>query len=301
MTFFSPLRYPGGKRRLANFIKTIYHVNNLLDGDYIEPYAGGASVALSLLFDEYARFIHINDLDYLVYAFWYSVLNLTDDLCRKIIDTPINMETWQKQKKIFTAVDSPILDLGFSTFFLNRTNRSGILTGGVIGGKLQNTDMKLDVRFNKNDLIQRIEKIARFRNRIKLYNLDSSKFLVDVIPTLSDKAFIYLDPPYYLKGTQMLYSNYYEPNDHYNVSNIVRGLPRKWIISYDNVPQVKNIYSGYRFLEYDLNYSAQQRYKGAEIIYFCNELIIPNINNPIGIKNPHSTNLEETKFFTSTL
>lgn len=247
MTFFSPLRYPGGKRRLANFIKTIYHVNNLLDGDYIEPYAGGASVALSLLFDEYARFIHINDLDYLVYAFWYSVLNLTDDLCRKIIDTPINMETWQKQKKIFTAVDSPILDLGFSTFFLNRTNRSGILTGGVIGGKLQNTDMKLDVRFNKNDLIQRIEKIARFRNRIKLYNLDSSKFLVDVIPTLSDKAFIYLDPPYYLKGTQMLYSNYYEPNDHYNVSNIVRGLPRKWIISYDNVPQVKNIYSGYRF------------------------------------------------------
>jgi len=284
MTFFSPLRYPGGKRRLTNFIKMIYHENDLLDGDYAEPYAGGSSVALSLLFNEYARFIHINDLDYSVYAFWYSVLNHTDELCRMIIDTPINMDTWLYQKSIFKDLNSPILDIGFSTFFLNRTNRSGILTGGVIGGKLQNNNWKLDVRFNKKDLIERIEKIARFRNRIRLYNLDSSKFLEDIIPTLPERTLIYLDPPYYFKGTQMLYSNYYEPNDHFNVSQIVCNLPRKWIISYDNVPQIRQIYSGYRNLEYDLHYSAQQRYRGAEIIFFCNELIIPEVDSPIGVK-----------------
>jgi DNA adenine methylase len=284
MPFFSPLRYPGGKRKLTNFIKMIFRENNLMDGDYIEPYAGGASVALSLLFDEYARYIHINDLDRSVYAFWHSVLNETDDLCRMISDTPINMDVWHYQKKVLTDSSVSLLETGFSTFFLNRTNRSGIITGGVIGGKSQSGAWKLDVRFNKADLIQRIEKIARYKNRIHLYNLDASKFLREVIPALPRSSFVYLDPPYYIKGTQLLYANFYEPDDHKAVSQLVTSLKHKWIISYDNVPEIKSLYSDFRCVEYDLSYSAQDKYRGAEVIFFCENLEIPLVSHPTRVR-----------------
>lgn len=284
MPFFSPLRYPGGKRKLTNFIKMIFRENNLMDGDYIEPYAGGASVALSLLFDEYARFIHINDLDRSVYAFWYSVLNETDALCRMISDTPINMDMWLQQKKVLADSSAPLLETGFSTFYLNRTNRSGIITGGVIGGKSQSGTWKLDVRFNKADLIQRIEKIARYKNRIYLYNFDASTFLSQIIPGLPLSSFVYLDPPYYVKGTQLLYANFYEPDDHLAVSQIVTSLKNKWIISYDNVEEIKSLYSRFRFIEYDLSYSAQDKYRGAEIMFFCESLEIPLISHPTRVK-----------------
>lgn len=284
MPFFSPLRYPGGKRKLTNFIKMIFRENNLMDGDYIEPYAGGASVALSLLFDEYARFIHINDLDRSVYAFWYSVLNETDALCRMISDTPISMDMWHQQKKVLEDSNAPLLETGFSTFYLNRTNRSGIITGGVIGGKSQSGTWKLDVRFNKTDLIHRIEKIARYKNRIYLYNFDASKFLSQITPSLPHSSFVYLDPPYYVKGTQLLYANFYEPDDHLAVSQIVTSLKNKWIISYDNVEEIKSLYSGFRFIEYDLSYSAQDKYRGAEIMFFCDNLEIPLISHPARVK-----------------
>src|SRR5690606_18341775 len=128
--------------------------NLLTDGHYVEPYAGGASVALSLLFNEYVQKIHINDYDFRIYAFWECVLNQTDELCEKIIETDVTIETWEKQKEIQQAPNNyNNLEIGFSTFFLNRTNRSGILKAGVIGGKNQNGDWKIDARFNKEDLI----------------------------------------------------------------------------------------------------------------------------------------------------
>lgn len=284
MPFYSPLRYPGGKRKIANFIKVIFRENNLLDGNYVEPYAGGASVALSLLFDEYVKYVHINDLDHSVYAFWYSVLNETDKLCRMIYDTPVNMVTWKKQKNALTDSNASLLQTGFSTFFLNRTNRSGIITGGVIGGKEQSGIWKLDARFNKKNLIERIEKIARYKSRIHLYNLDASKFIKKIIPTLPKSTFIYLDPPYYIKGTQMLYANYYAPEDHKAVSKLVSSLKQKWVISYDNVPEIKNLYSNYRHIEYDLSYSAQKKYRGAEIIFFCDGLEIPIVGHPTRVR-----------------
>jgi DNA adenine methylase len=251
-----------------------------MDGDYVEPYAGGASVALSLLFDEYARFIHINDLDRSVYAFWYSVINETDALCRMIYNTPVDIETWKYQKNVLLDPNASLLQIGFSTFFLNRTNRSGIITGGVIGGKSQSGIWKLDVRFNKTDLIQRIEKIARYKNRIHLYNLDASQFLREIIPTLPNSTFVYLDPPYYIKGTQLLYANFYVTEDHKTVSKLITGLKRKWMISYDNVPEIKDLYSGFRCVEYDLSYSAQDKYQGAEVIFFCENLEIPLVSHP---------------------
>ena len=227
--YSSPLRYPGGKAQLANFVKLIYRQNNLLDGHYVEPYAGGASVALALLFHEDASEIHITDLSKSVYAFWHSVLNETESLCDLIRDTAVTVEEWNRQKEIQGQVETaPLLELGFSTFFLNRTNRSGIINGGIIGGKDQDGEWKIDARFNKATLIARIKKIARYRRRINLYNKDASDFLRVILPTLPVTTLVNLDPPYFVKG-QGLYEDYYQPEDHADVARLVSQITQPWI------------------------------------------------------------------------
>src|SRR5713101_893183 len=173
--YLSPLRYPGGKAKLANFVKLLLRTNHLCDGHYVEPYAGGASVALALLMGEYVTQVHINDLDLSVFAFWHSVLNETEALCRRIRDTRLSVAEWRRQRTIQRCAGQVgLLDLGFSTLFLNRTNRSGIISsGGVIGGLAQDGEWRLDVRFPRAGLVARIEAIASYRDRISLYNADA--------------------------------------------------------------------------------------------------------------------------------
>ena len=178
--FNTPLRYPGGKGRLAQFVADLIEANGLSGCHYVEPYAGGAGIAISLLYLEYASHVHLNDLNRSVYAVWRSVLDEPDALCRLVRDTPITMEEWHKQRSVQKAEQASTLELGFSTFFLNRTNRSGIIQAGVIGGKNQTGTWKIDARFNKAELARRIEKIARHKPRISLYNKDSVDFVNEI-------------------------------------------------------------------------------------------------------------------------
>ena len=272
----SPLRYPGGKLKVVDYIKQVFEVNDLCDGHYIEPYAGGASVALALLQSEYAHTIHINDIDRSIYAFWHSVLYETDDLCRLITDTPVNMDEWERQKEVQKRKDNKetsLLELGFSTFFLNRTNRSGILRAGVIGGKDQTGNYKIDARYNKADLIERIESIADYAERITLTNKDAVK-LVSSFKSPDSKSLIYLDPPYYIKGRD-LYLNYYNDDDHRKIARAISAYSGKWLISYDAVNFLKDLYKDYRQSEYYLNYSVGNPSKGKEIMVYSNDLVVP--------------------------
>lgn len=278
MAFYTPLRYPGGKGKLAYYVKEIIKENNLIDGHYVEPYAGGAGVAIELLMQEYVRKIHINDIDPAVFGFWHSVLYETEALCKLIQDTPISMDTWHRQKAIIadTSNTSPI-ELGFATFFLNRTNRSGILKAGVIGGKEQSGKWKMDVRYNKDDLLKRITDIANFESRIILYNKDSAAFIRNISTEINTNALVYLDPPYYVKG-QGLYRNYYSHNDHVEImQELKRSNIRNWIVSYDNASEIRDIYQNYRMIQYSLQYTAQQKKVGEEVMIFSNEITIPSM------------------------
>ncbi len=286
MRFSTPLRYPGGKGKLTDFIKLVFVQNNLINGEYLEPYAGGAGIAINLLVDRYVSRVHLNDLNPAVYAFWHSVLHHPDELCRKINDVKVSMEEWYKQKLIHMNPNQhSLLELGFSTFFLNRTNRSGILLGGVIGGKEQAGDWKIDARFNKEDLITRIETIALMRNRIMIYNLDSAALIETVIPTLPQNSLIYLDPPYYVKG-KGLYQNHYAHDDHKKIADLVKSrITHPWIVSYDHAPEIMEMYKGCATIEYGINYSAQNRYTGAEVMFFGKNLTVPDIKNPSNLKS----------------
>lgn len=281
--FVSPLRYPGGKLKVVDYIKQVFEANDLCDGHYIEPYAGGASVALALLQSEYAHTIHINDIDRSIYAFWHSVLHQPEALCRLITDTPVTMTEWERQKEVQKRKedkDTSLLELGFSTFFLNRTNRSGILSAGVIGGKDQTGPYKMDARYNKTDLIERIESIADYAERITLTNKDAVKLVKSLsglngLSSLNgSKTLLYLDPPYYIKGRD-LYLNYYTDDDHRQIARAISAYPGKWLISYDAVPFLKELYKDYRQREYYLSYSAGNPSKGKEIMVYSDGLVVP--------------------------
>jgi len=275
MEFYSPLRYPGGKGKVADYFKQIFKENLLFDGVYVEPYAGGASVALSLLFNEYASKIIINDIDPSIYSFWHSVLNKTEDLCRLIRDTSVTLENWEIQKEIQKHKRKRgRLAIGFSTFFLNRTNRSGILKAGMIGGRQQNGNWKIDARFNKKDLITRIERIAEYKNKIELYNSDAVELLKGLRKTLPSKTLFYFDPPYYVKGKD-LYLNYYESDDHKHIATEINKISnQKWIVTYDNAIPIQQLYSNFRQVKYSLNYSAGNPIKGKEIMIFSDNIFI---------------------------
>jgi len=285
MQFNTPLRYPGGKGKLTDFIKLVFEQNDLLDGNYVEAYAGGAAIAINLLVHSYASRVYLNDLNSGVHAFWRCVIDQPDDLCKAIRDVKVTMEEWYKQKAIQeNQTNRTPLEVGFSTFFLNRTNRSGIIWGGVIGGKNQEGPWKLDARFTKPDLIRRIEKIALFGSRIRLYNKDAAVFINEVLPTLPQKSLVYLDPPYYEMGVG-LYENHYRHDDHVAISKLVKsGLKLPWIVSYDYVPEIMQLYKWARSISYRISYSAQDRYKGAEAMFFSRGLIVPDVKNPTKLK-----------------
>jgi DNA adenine methylase len=285
MYFNTPLRYPGGKGKLTEFIKLVFEQNNLLDGHYVEPYAGGCGIAMNLLMLEYASCIHLNDIDPAVYAFWHCVLNASDELCALIKNVKVTMCEWRRQKAIQRDPENhSMLELGFSTFFLNRTNRSGILNGGVIGGNDQTGKWKIDARYNKVELCRRVEKIALHRSRIRLYNLDAANLITGVLPSLPKKTLVYLDPPYYLKADR-LYRNHYDHEDHLAIAKLVSNkIKVPWIVSYDHRPEIVKMYKGFPTIVYGMNYSAADYYKGSEVIFFSKQLEIPDVNNPAKVE-----------------
>lgn len=277
--FYSPLRYPGGKGKVSNYFKKIIEENRLFDSVYIEPYAGGASVGLSLLFNEYVSKIVINDIDLSIYSFWYSILNETEKFCKMIEETPLDIGTWRKQKEIQNNKEKySDLEIGFSTFYLNRTNRSGILNAGIIGGLKQDGKWKMDARFKKNKLISKIKKIALYKDRIEVYNLDAITLIRLMAKKQKSNCLFYLDPPYYVKGKD-LYLNFYNYEDHKKIAKEINKVKKqKWVVTYDNVGPIRELYKNNKSLFFTLNYSAGKTTRGEEIMIHSKDLIMPPIS-----------------------
>lgn len=271
----SPLRYPGGKYKLYDYVSELVKVNDCTT--YIEPFCGGAAVAFSLLLNGIVKNIIINDYDYTVFCFWDCVLNRTDEFIKRIRDTEVTIEEWHTQKAIRENIgDHSVLDIGYSTFFLNRTNRSGIIDkAGPIGGLEQHGNYPIQCRFNKDRLIQQITEIAQHKNHIQVYNLEALDFIENVI-LKRRKAFIFFDPPYYSKGPG-LYTNFYSHGDHINLAKAIQSQlkNRKWIVSYDNVNAVKSMYSKAPSIEFELQYTLQEKRAASEVMFFSRRTVRP--------------------------
>lgn len=271
----SPLRYPGGKYKMYEYVAQLIQQNNC--NTYIEPFCGGAAVALELLFDGVVKKVIINDYDYTIYCFWDSVLHRTDEFIQMVLQVEVSMEEWYRQKAIREDLDSyNSLEIGFSTFFLNRTNRSGIIDkAGPIGGFTQQGEYPIDCRFNKERLVAQIKRIGEKRDSIEVYNLEALDFIDDVI-SKTRKSFIFFDPPYYGKGPG-LYTNFYCHGDHANLAQAIleKLKNRKWIVTYDNVNAIKNMYAKVNSVEFELKYSLQSKRSGTEVMFFSKQILRP--------------------------
>ncbi|MCP1276611.1 DNA adenine methylase [Leuconostoc citreum] len=278
----SPLRYPGGKSQLTKYVKQILETNDI-HTTYIEPFAGGAGIAIDLLLSGTVQDIVINDYDPSIYAIWYAILNDTDRLINMIssvpfdyatpnADTPSNMYSfWKNQKTIHERADKSkySIENAFATLMLNRMNISGVINGGPIGGKSQSGKYKVDSRFNKKTLITKIKNIAEQRDHIILHNLDANELINIIKKTFdADNTFIFFDPPYFVQGKN-LYMSFFDNNQHEALAKNILSLEKYyWITTYDHAPQISELYSSAsQRYEYSLNYSANKRGKAFEYLF----------------------------------
>jgi DNA adenine methylase len=277
--YYTPLRYPGGKASLGHYLREIFVGNRILDGTYVEPYAGGAGIAMELVMTGYAREVWLNDIDPAIHAFWRAALHETEALIGLVETTPLTVAEWRRQRAIYLdSAKHDVLSVGFATLFLNRTNRSGILSGGVIGGLSQKGQWLIDARFNRSELADRIRRVGDYRHRIHLANEDAEVFLHRL--KLPPKSLVYLDPPYFQNG-QRMYRNRYEPEDHARIANLVqKELLSPWIVSYDDTPEIAKLYATRRRVRYTLHYSAQIKRRCGEMMIFSDTLRLPKACNP---------------------
>ncbi|WP_270486332.1 DNA adenine methylase [Holdemanella biformis] len=269
----SPLRYPGGKVKLYPFMEQLIRQNTVDPPIYVEPFAGGAGLALELLFNGNVERIMINDLDPAIYSFWYSITNEETFylFINRVNEVDININEWKIQKDIYMHQDiHNKLELGFATFFLNRCNRSGILKAGPIGGQKQNGNYRIDCRFNKDRLIPLLRKIYDNRNRIDVTNLNAEEF-IEYIDMNYDNLFIYLDPPYVDKGYQ-LYKNSFTKEDHVSLSKKIKKLKNKWFVTYDNSDLIKELYSDCKTEIFNIQYSAGSKRVENEIAVYSDSI-----------------------------
>lgn len=275
----SPLRYPGAKRWMSGYIARSIQRNDLLPALFVEPFAGGASVALSQLSAGLIGNVILNDCDPLIASFWSTLFFDTEWLVRRVQNCEVTLDEWIRVKK-----SNPQSTRGraYKCLFLNRTSFSGVLTdaAGPIGGRAQESPYKVDCRFNKGTVIRRIQEAAQFRSRVAgVWNLPWHRAILRVLKLqcnsrLPDAVLFYLDPPFYNKASR-LYRHYFNQAEHVRLRDFLSKFSHPWILSYDASPHVLDLYrtGGFRASNVNLIYTASQKSKRGT----GNEIIVSNL------------------------
>jgi len=270
---YTPLRYPGGKAKFGPYLSEVLRANKLVDASCAEPYAGGAGASLYLLFRGFVADVQLNDIDRGVVSFWRAVLGQNEQFASRIERVPLSVRQWDVQKKALHSAPMGF-DLGFAFFYLNRTNRSGIMNAGIIGGRKQESEWGIDARFNRDELAGRIRAIGRMRRFISISRLDALDFLSELDTARRPRQLVYLDPPYYNKGHE-LYTNFYSPEDHSKIAKHLRKFRQPWIATYDDCSEIRDIYAKETVLSSELSYSAREARRGKEVVIFSRHLSPP--------------------------
>ena len=286
MPYDSPLRYPGGKASLATFLARTIELNNLSGCSYLEPFAGGAGAALRLLREGVASELYLNDLDPHIVSFWRAVLNEPERFADAVRTVPMSVAEWRKQEEVSRRADlGRSFELGFATFYLNRCNRSGIILGAApIGGYAQAGKWRMDARFYRESLAERILAIGRRREQIHVTNMDALEFLAKHFPGGHghNSAFVYLDPPYYANGNR-LYMNYYCDREHRKLARYMQTLDGlKWVMSYDDTDYIRRLYAACEVSIFYLQYSVQRRRKAQELLISPPQVQLPDFPPAMG-------------------
>jgi DNA adenine methylase len=276
----TPLRYPGSKTWLVEYISKFLEFNNLEPELIAEPYAGSGAVAVSLLLEGKVKKALLNENDPMIVAFWKSILYHPDELIERIESTEINLATWNKFRKYLEAdapKKYPTMDLGFAFFFFNRTNFSGIVTGGPLGGKSQQSRYSLACRFKKDYLIEKVRKIGDLRGKIKIYHGDGIRFMRKIQKDACDHEVIYyVDPPYFRSGRD-LYRRWFTEEDHIELAEFLKSFDSPWLLSYDDSEFIKLLYTESKSQPIYADYQAWRYKRDVKELLFSNNVIPPMI------------------------
>jgi len=274
MPYVSPLRYPGGKSLLAKFVADVLARLPVVQ-HYMEPFAGGAAVALRLLYEGSVSSVTIGDSDPAVAAFWRCAVHRSDELIERVTECQVVIGTWHTQYQTLTNPDrTDDLDLGFATFFLNRTNRSGILRARPIGGLRQDGEWRLDCRFNKDDLVQRLRRVAQYAAQIDIFEGDAIDLLARVDKARRQSTFVYVDPPYLTRSSD-LYLDEMSFDGHKQIAQLLRDEFPYWMASYDIDDRVRSeLYPESPILTFALRHCASSNHIGTEQIAFSDACVL---------------------------
>jgi DNA adenine methylase len=276
VTFLSPLRYPGGKARLGPYFARLLSSQAINIETYCEPYAGGAGAGLYLLVEGHVERLIINDLNPGVAAFWRASLQQSDAFVDLLESAPVDLDSWHRHRAIYGSPEGRSdLELGFATYFLNRSNRSGILSARPIGGLEQTGEWKIDARFNKPDLVARIRALASHSDRIEVEQRPATELLTR-LNRRRRPVFVYVDPPYIAQGDE-LYMTEHTWKDHNRLAALLRRSPHPWVLTYDNGDRIRDLYPDLRCARFNISHTAQTQKVGKELMFFSRGLRVPDI------------------------
>lgn len=246
----SPLRYPGGKSRMIDFLEPIIKKDII-----VEPFAGGASVSLAFLLSGKVKQIILNDIDFGWYSLFFRILNDTEGLCKEISNyRPSKADYKVKQQYIFSGYgDLDIKKSSMAFLIVNRCAFSGI--------PYANCKSNITERWNPVTLCKRIRDIAKFKNKIVIYNKSAEEIIEEYY--WNDNVLLFIDPPYIGKG-DMLYVNKYDCKKHIQLAYLLEDLYKSCpcadiVITYDDVEMLDGLYIDADIEKIGTRYSLSRR------------------------------------------
>lgn len=242
------IRYPGGKSKLRKQI--IIRIAKMFDGEeYVEPFFGGGSVGLNVLKDINVKKIWINDLDLGVASLWTSVIRFPEMLKKVVTEFEPSVELFDKFKDLLQTrphlkIPEEVVNWGLMKLAIHQISYSGlgVKSGGPLGGRDQKSKYKIDCRWSPSYICKRIDEYHKMFSEVEVrYNCCSSRDFLAVIDGWKDFIF-YLDPPYFVKGRD-LYQYGFSNNDHFVLADLLKSTTCKWILSYDDCEEIRELYS----------------------------------------------------------
>src|SRR3990167_6998031 len=284
MHFYSPLRYPGSKRKLCNYLDKILAKNNYSPQVLIEPFVGGGSVFINFLLRHKEGKVVIEDKDELIYNFWKTLFDEPSYLIRFVKKVRVDLKTFDRYRHVSSHTDKfSRKKLAEACLFLNRTSFSGILnnSAGPIGGREQKSIYKIDCRFGRENLIKKIKSISAFKNRVVVlpYNWEETlKYVAGEDKYKNARLLYYFDPPFYKKAAQ-LYRYHFDNVSHKNLRDRLMKLKQAWILSYDRAQEIQNLYSAFTRINVSMPYSINSPAKRLEKELIITPLKLPKIKS----------------------
>lgn len=250
---------------MAPFLRHVIEAQRTRPVFYAEPFAGGAGAAMQLLSDGVVEHVALNDLNGGITSFWRAVFEENDRLAEAVRTAELSLGMWHQQREIQLDAQADPFERGFATFYLNRTNRSGILGGRPIGGLEQTGTWKLDARFNKADLVARIRHLSSFRDRVTVTQNEGRLFL-DALDGDRTEKMIYVDPPYLKQGEDLYLANMLY-RDHVNLARTLLRLKSPWLLTYDRDDRIpEQFYPGLACAAFSISHTAAIQHLGKEYL-----------------------------------